>query len=178
MLWCNWEFHETDYPGVITKEIDLAKREIAMRHELSIVSRMCYNNNKNFSKDRYKYNKPTTRVSSSKVALLSGSWPINIQDSLEMKDRLRQRGGLWIPNELWGVWSYRRPKSVIHELFTSIASWWSAKRLLLVMELGSMEAITWEIFKNEFADRYFSALVKHNKLKDFANLVQSSMTVE
>lgn len=73
------------------------KREILMWHELSIVSRMCYNNKKSFSNDIYKYRKQTTSVLSSEVALLSGSWPM---DYLEMKDRLMQRGGLWILNEL------------------------------------------------------------------------------
>lgn len=46
------------------------------------------------------------------------------------------------------------------------------------MELGAMEMIYWEWFKKEFNDHYVPSIVKQQKSKDFANLVQGSMTMK
>lgn len=37
--------------------------------------------------------------------------------------------------------------------------WWQSKNVLLVLELGSEQAITWEIFKEEFHRHFFPEVV-------------------
>lgn len=57
-------------------------------------------------------------------------------------------------------------------------TWWDAKRQLLIMELGSKEAISWERFEKKFGEHYFPTILRQQKLKEFASLVQGGMTVE
>lgn len=59
-----------------------------------------------------------------------------------------------------------------------VGIWLNAKRQLLVMELGYVGAITWELFKKKFDDRYFPIIVKQQRSKDSTNLVQGNMIVE
>ncbi|XP_041011368.1 uncharacterized protein LOC121255154 [Juglans microcarpa x Juglans regia] len=56
--------------------------------------------------------------------------------------------------------------------------WWDTRRQLLVGELGSLAALSWERFKEEFDNRFFLNSVKQLKAQDFAYLTQGNLTVE
>ena len=46
------------------------------------------------------------------------------------------------------------------------------------MELGGKTSITWEKFKEVFNETYFPDLVRDQKVREFSDLVQGTMTVE
>jgi hypothetical protein len=48
----------------------------------------------------------------------------------------------------------QRVKYAAYKFFGEARQWWYAKRNLLVMELGSEEAITWTRFKEKFYRKY------------------------
>jgi hypothetical protein len=48
----------------------------------------------------------------------------------------------------------QRVKYAVYKFSGEARQWWYAKRNLLVMELGSEEAITWTRFKEEFYQEY------------------------
>ena len=48
---------------------------------------------------------------------------------------------------------------------------------MLVVDLGSETAISWDIFKHEFNQHFFSRVVQEVKARKFLNLVQGGMTV-
>ncbi|XP_040994283.1 uncharacterized protein LOC121240821 [Juglans microcarpa x Juglans regia] len=56
--------------------------------------------------------------------------------------------------------------------------WWDTRRQLLVRELGSLAALSWERFKEEFDNRFFPDSAKQLKAQEFASLTQGSLTVE
>ncbi|XP_040988918.1 uncharacterized protein LOC121236532 [Juglans microcarpa x Juglans regia] len=56
--------------------------------------------------------------------------------------------------------------------------WWDMRRQLLVRELGSLVALSWERFKEVFDNRFFPYSVKQQKAQEFATLTQGSLIVE
>ncbi len=66
---------------------------------------------------------------------------------------------------------------IAYRLSGEAKRWWQAKNVLLVLELGSEQAITWEIFKEEFHRHFFLQVVQGVKASKFMDLVQGSMTV-
>ncbi|XP_041016159.1 uncharacterized protein LOC121258682 [Juglans microcarpa x Juglans regia] len=56
--------------------------------------------------------------------------------------------------------------------------WWDMRRQLLVRELGSLAALSWERFKEEFDNRFFPYSIKQLKAQEFATLTQGSLIVE
>jgi hypothetical protein len=63
------------------------------------------------------------------------------------------------------------------KLFGEAKRQWQAKKALLILELGSEQAITWEMFKDEFNKHFFHILVQEVKAKEFMGLVQRGMSV-
>lgn len=55
--------------------------------------------------------------------------------------------------------------------------WWQAKKVLLVIELGSEQAITCAILKEEFNRHFSPQVVQQDKAREFIDLVQEGMTV-
>ena len=60
----------------------------------------------------------------------------------------------------------------------SAKRWWSGTEQLLRMELGGKTSITWEKFKEVFNETYFPDVVRDQKVREFSDLVQGTMTVE
>ncbi|XP_040999920.1 uncharacterized protein LOC121246017 [Juglans microcarpa x Juglans regia] len=56
--------------------------------------------------------------------------------------------------------------------------WWDVLRHLLVRELGSLVALSWERFKEVFDNGFFLDSVKQLKAQEFATLTQGSLTIE
>ncbi|KAF5468689.1 hypothetical protein F2P56_012826 [Juglans regia] len=59
-----------------------------------------------------------------------------------------------------------------------VGMWWDTRRQLLVRELGSLTALSWERFKEEFDNRFYPDSAKQLKVQEFASLTQGSLTVE
>jgi hypothetical protein len=55
--------------------------------------------------------------------------------------------------------------------------WWIAKKVLLIQELGSEEAISWPRFQKEFLQQYFPKILRDAKAREFMDLTQCNMTV-
>ncbi|XP_059431475.1 uncharacterized protein LOC132164978 [Corylus avellana] len=55
--------------------------------------------------------------------------------------------------------------------------WWQEKNMVLVVDLGSEDAITWDIFKHELNQHFFPRVVQEAKAQVFLDLVQGGMTV-
>ena len=56
--------------------------------------------------------------------------------------------------------------------------WWRSTKAILEGVDTKRNPITWEKFKGVFYDNYFPEVVREQKEKEFADLVQGSMTVE
>jgi hypothetical protein len=55
--------------------------------------------------------------------------------------------------------------------------WWTAKKVLLIQELGSEEAISWPRFQKEFLQQYFPKILIDAKAQEFMALTQDNMTI-
>jgi hypothetical protein len=55
--------------------------------------------------------------------------------------------------------------------------WWTAKKVLLIQELGSEEAISWPRFQKEFLQQYFPKILRDAKAREFMDLTQGNMAV-
>jgi hypothetical protein len=55
--------------------------------------------------------------------------------------------------------------------------WWTAKKVLLIQELGSEEAISWPCFQKEFLQQYFPKILRDARAQEFMDLTQGNMTV-
>jgi hypothetical protein len=55
--------------------------------------------------------------------------------------------------------------------------WWQDKKVVLVADLGSETAISWEVFKHEFNRHFFPRVVQEAKAREFLDLVQGGMSV-
>jgi hypothetical protein len=64
-----------------------------------------------------------------------------------------------------------------HQLTSEAKRWWQSKKDLLILDLGSEHAITWEIFRDEFHKQFFLQVVQEAKVREFMDLVQGSMMV-
>ena len=56
--------------------------------------------------------------------------------------------------------------------------WWKSTKAILEGLDIERNPITWEKFKGVFYDNYFPEVVRERKEREFADLVQGSMTVE
>ena len=56
--------------------------------------------------------------------------------------------------------------------------WWRSTKAILEGMDTERNSITWEKFKGVFYDNYFPEVVWERKEREFADLVQGSMTVE
>jgi hypothetical protein len=64
-----------------------------------------------------------------------------------------------------------------YQLSGEARHWWTAKKVLLIQELGSEEAISWPRFQKEFLQQYFPKILKDAKAREFMDLTQGNMTV-
>ena len=55
--------------------------------------------------------------------------------------------------------------------------WWQDKRAVLVADLGSEAAITWDTFKYEFNWHFFPRVVQEAKAREFLELIQGGMSM-
>ena len=55
--------------------------------------------------------------------------------------------------------------------------WWQDKKVLLVDDLGSENAISWEVFKHKFNRHFFPRVMQEAKALEFLDLVQGGMSV-
>jgi hypothetical protein len=55
--------------------------------------------------------------------------------------------------------------------------WWQAKKVLFVLELGSEQTFTWEMFKDAFNKHFFFRVVQEAKARKFMDLTQGGMSV-
>ncbi|KAG6632898.1 hypothetical protein CIPAW_12G010400 [Carya illinoinensis] len=93
------------------------------------------------------------------------------------------RAGKWIRDlertfEVCGCTKAQQVLYASYLLQGTASEWWDTKRVMLVSELESFTAVSWQRFKKEFNDRLFPASVRQQKAREFSNLVQGSMTVE
>ncbi|KAF5458523.1 hypothetical protein F2P56_022546 [Juglans regia] len=93
------------------------------------------------------------------------------------------RAGRWISDlektfEICGCTETQKVLYASYLLQGDATAWWETKRELLVMELGSIAAVSWVRFKREFNDRFFPNTMRKQKAREFNNLVQGEMTVE
>ncbi len=58
-----------------------------------------------------------------------------------------------------------------------VERWWQAKNVLLFIELGSEQAITWDILNEEFNRHFFPQVVQQAKAREFIDVVQGGMIV-
>ncbi len=63
-----------------------------------------------------------------------------------------------------------------YKLSDEAKQWWQAQADLLVMELGSEGAITWQWFK-KYNDHFLPKVVKDAKAREFLDFVQGTMIV-
>jgi len=56
-------------------------------------------------------------------------------------------------------------------------NWWVAKKVLLIQELGSEEAISWQQFQKEFLQQYFPKILRDGKAREFIDLTQGNLIV-
>ena len=54
---------------------------------------------------------------------------------------------------------------------------WHDKKVMLVADLGSKTAISWEVFKHEFNRHFFSWVAQEAKAIEFFDMVQREMSV-
>lgn len=75
------------------------------------------------------------------------------------------KAGKWIKDlegtfEISGCIEHQKVLYVSYFLQGEMVVWWDTKRHMLIMDLESMEAITWDRFKNKFNDHFLPAIVK------------------
>jgi hypothetical protein len=66
---------------------------------------------------------------------------------------------------------------ITYRLSGEARHWWTAKKVLLIQELGSGEAISWPRFQKEFLQQYFPKILRDVKAREFMDLTQGNMTV-
>ncbi|XP_041017940.1 uncharacterized protein LOC121260163 [Juglans microcarpa x Juglans regia] len=91
--------------------------------------------------------------------------------------------GRWISDlektfEICGCTEAQKVLYASYLLQGDVTAWRGIKRELLEMELGSITAVSWLRFKNEFKDRFFPNTMRKQKAREFNNLVQGEMTVQ
>jgi hypothetical protein len=64
-----------------------------------------------------------------------------------------------------------------YKLTREAKCWWQDKKVVLVADLGSKTAISWETFKHEFNRHFFPRVVQEAKAREFLDLVQGGMSV-
>ena len=64
------------------------------------------------------------------------------------------------------------------KLIGEVERWWRSTKAILEGMDTERNPITWEEFKGIFYDNYFPKVVWERKEREFADLVQGSMTVE
>jgi hypothetical protein len=62
-------------------------------------------------------------------------------------------------------------KYATHRLTSKEKRWWQLKKDLLVLDLGSEHATTWEIIRDEFHKQFFPWVVQEAKMREFMDLV-------
>ncbi|XP_062164995.1 uncharacterized protein LOC133871583 [Alnus glutinosa] len=80
---------------------------------------------------------------------------------------------------------FKRPRQVAdlevryptRKLTGDAKRWWQSRKDLLILDLRSEHAVTWEIFRDEFHKQFFHRVVQEAKAKEFMDLVQGSMAV-
>jgi hypothetical protein len=58
-----------------------------------------------------------------------------------------------------------------YKLMGEAEHWWQDKKVVLVANLGSKIAISWEVFKNEFNWHFFPRVLQRVKAREFFDLV-------
>jgi hypothetical protein len=64
-----------------------------------------------------------------------------------------------------------------YRLSSEARHWWTAKKVLLIQELGSEEAISVPRFEKEFLQQYFPKILRDARAREFMDLTQGNMTV-
>jgi hypothetical protein len=59
-----------------------------------------------------------------------------------------------------------------YKLTREAKRWWQDKKVMLVTDLGSETAISWEVFKHEFNRHFFPQVIQEVKAREFLKLVQ------
>jgi hypothetical protein len=64
-----------------------------------------------------------------------------------------------------------------YKLTSKANCWWQDKKVVLVADLGSEIAITWDMFTHKFNQHFFPKVVQVAKAQEFLDLVQGRMSV-
>ena len=64
-----------------------------------------------------------------------------------------------------------------HKLIGEAKRWWQDKKVVLVADLGSEIAISWEVFKHEFNRHFFPKVIQEAKARYFLDMMQGEMSV-
>jgi hypothetical protein len=64
-----------------------------------------------------------------------------------------------------------------YKLIAEAKRCWQDKKVVLVANLGSKIAISWEVFKHEFNRHFFPRVAQKVKAQEFLDLVQGGMSV-
>jgi hypothetical protein len=59
-----------------------------------------------------------------------------------------------------------------YKLTREAKRWWQDKKVVLIADLGSETAISWEVFKHKFNRHFFPIVVQEAKAWEFLDLVQ------
>jgi hypothetical protein len=79
--------------------------------------------------------------------------------------------------QLAGCTEEQKVQYTTYRLSGEAKRWWNAKKVLLVQELGSERAISWERFQKEFLQHYFPKILRDARAREFMDLNQGIMTV-
>lgn len=91
--------------------------------------------------------------------------------------------GKWItdPERTFEICGCTKDQKVLYARYLlqgEVDLWWDTQRQLIVMELGTLGAVTWQQFKRELDDHFFPVIVKQQKAGEFTNLIQGNMIME
>jgi hypothetical protein len=64
-----------------------------------------------------------------------------------------------------------------YKLIGEAKRWWQDKKVVLVADLDSETAISWEVFKHKFNWHFFPIVVQEAKAREFLDLVQGEISV-
>jgi hypothetical protein len=76
-----------------------------------------------------------------------------------------------------GCTNERKVTYAAYKLIGEAKRWWQDKKVVLVADLGTETAISWEVFKHEFNRHFFPRVVQKAKAHEFLDLVQVGMLV-
>jgi hypothetical protein len=78
---------------------------------------------------------------------------------------------------LAGCTKEQKVQYTAYRLSGEAKNWWTAKKVLLIQELGSEETISWPRFQRKFLQQYFPKILRDAKAREFMDLTQGNMTV-